>query len=186
MLRDKKTGYQRNLNYEQLVSREMAEEANAPVSAHLQRKATNFVLSPFYDRLFDLEHQENQAPIAPVRLEMPHQYLEAMRNPIVVQGVAGRDGRDGRDGVVGPQGSQGPQGPPGASPPPPAPIPQPAVNHTYNMQQEIDKVRLQAELDKVQTKSNHHARRALMTEQLAQTLTQQQRQQPLTSCNCRT
>ena len=82
MLRDKKTGYQRNLNYEQLVSREMAEEANAPVSAHSQRKATNFVLSPFYSRLFDLEHQENQAPVAPVRLEIPHQYLEAMRNPI--------------------------------------------------------------------------------------------------------
>ena len=69
MLRDKKTGYQRNLNYEQLVSREMAEEANGVVSAHLQRKATNIVLSPFYSRLFDLEHQDNQAPVAPVRLE---------------------------------------------------------------------------------------------------------------------
>ena len=137
MICDKKTSYQRHLNYDELVAREAREEAQLPVSAHLQRSATAFVLSPFYSRLYEMEHQEQTAPVAPVHIEMPHQYLEALRNPVVVQGAAGpagRDGRDGRDGVVGPQGNQGPQGPPGASPPPAAPIPQqPAVNHTYTM-----------------------------------------------------
>ena len=180
MIRDKKTGYQRNLNYDELVAREAREEASLPVSAHLQRSATAFVLSPFYSRLYEMEHQEQTAPVAPVHIEMPHQYLEALRQAPVQAPAA--PGPPGPAGPMGPVGMQGPQGPPGASPPPAAPQ-QPAINHTYNMQQEVDKVRLQAELDKVQMESKHHADRAAMAEQLAQTLAQQQRQQPLHHVN---
>ena len=109
MIRDKKTGYQRNLNYDELVAREQREGASLPVSAHLQRSATAFVLSPFYSRLYEMEHQDQTAPVAAVHIEMPHQYLEAMRQAPVQAAAPAAPGPPGPAGPTGPVGMQGPQ-----------------------------------------------------------------------------
>ena len=192
MIRDVKTGLTRHLTYDELLAREKAEAAADTTRAPgLQRQATQLVLSPFWERLYDTLEEED-AVSNQITHVFPHAAVQQVtQGPAGPPGPAGPSGPQGPTGPSGPQGPTGPSGPQGptgpsgqAGPQDPAPRKRqnfkgPAAMQTQAEQEEVNRLRLEAELARIRLEQQAQAKRVAFAEQVNKTLLEQKQQTPV-------
>jgi len=122
---DPKTGYRRQLSYDEtlnLVKRQDA-EASKTLTPGMARQASRFMQSPYFEKLKETVYDDMRTTQMMTQLTAQNQQnLQAASAatglpPQVIQGLPGPPGQQGPPGGSGPPGGPGPPGPSGATGP---------------------------------------------------------------------